>query len=139
MSNTKNRQGGCLCGAVKFTVDSDNHTVGACHCGMCRNWGGGPFMAVDCGSNIEFSGSENISVYNSSDWAERGFCSKCGSHLFYRLKETKQHMVPAGLFENNDDFVFDHQIFIDKKPSYYDFENKTEKMTEEQVFARYAP
>tara|TARA_R110000868_G_scaffold96973_3_gene266826 strand:+ start:674 stop:1015 length:342 start_codon:yes stop_codon:yes gene_type:complete len=106
---------------------------------MCRKWGGGPFMEVDCGIAVSFEGEQNISVYDSSEWAERGFCNQCGSHLFCRLKDTKQHMIPVGLFDDANNFRFDHQVFIDKKPAYYRFANKTKDMTEAEVFAMYAP
>jgi len=106
---------------------------------MCRKWGGGPFMEVDCGAEVSFEGEQNISVFDSSEWAERGFCSRCGSHLFYRLKDTNQHMIPVGLFDDANSFSFDHQVFIDKKPAYYRFANKTKDMTEAEVFAMYAP
>ena len=36
------------------------------------------------------------------------------------------------------DFVFNHQVFIDKKPAYYEFKNNTENMTEAEVFEKYA-
>ena len=94
-------------------------------------------MEVDCGTDISFNGEEAITVYNSSNWAERGFCKKCGSHLFYRLKESKQHMVPVGLFDDQAHFVFESQVFIDKKPSFYSFSNKTKDMTEAEIFEMY--
>ena len=130
-------KGSCLCGAIRITANNFKNKVGACHCGMCRKWGGGPLMAVNCGSDVSFEGKENISVFNSSDWAERGFCKKCGSHLFYRLKESQQHIIPVGLFDNQELFVFNNQVFIDKKPSFYSFANKTHDMTEAEVFEKY--
>jgi len=139
MSETNKNTGSCLCGAVNFTASEASASVGSCHCGMCRKWNGGPLLTVDCGSEVSFEGDSNITVFNSSEWAERGFCNKCGSHLFYRLKENNQYMILAGLFDNNDKFVFDHQIFIDKKPSFYSFSNDTNNMTEKEVFERYAP
>jgi len=39
-------KGSCLCGAIRITAKNINNNVGACHCGMCRKWGGGPLMAV---------------------------------------------------------------------------------------------
>lgn len=48
-------------------------------------------------------------------------------------------MMPAGLFNNNDGLLFDHQVFIDEKPSYYCFSNETTNMTGAEVFASYAP
>jgi len=131
-------EGSCLCGKVRISAANIGDKVGACHCGMCRKWGGGPLMAIDCGTDVSFEGEENITVYNSSEWAERGFCKECGSHLFYRLKGNQKYIMSVGLFENTDDFVFNHQVFIDKKPAYYEFKNNTENMTEAEVFAKYA-
>ena len=47
--------------------------------------------------------------------------------------------MPAGLFDDDKAFVFDNQVFIDEKPSYYCFANETENMTGAEVFAKYAP
>lgn len=129
--------GGCLCGAVRFTADNTKPGVGACHCRMCRRWGGGPLMAVDCGADVAFEGGENIAVFNSSEWADRGFCKQCGSHLFYRLKKPVEYIMPVGLFDEQDAFVFKDQVFIDKKPAFYAFANETHDMTEAEVFAKY--
>ncbi|MDJ0702618.1 MAG: GFA family protein [Leptolyngbyaceae cyanobacterium MO_188.B28] len=139
MSEAMPAKGRCLCGAVRITVKNLSKNVGACHCNLCRKWGGGPLMAVDCGADVSFEGEENISVFNSSAWAERGFCNKCGSHLFYRLKANNQHIMPVGLFDDEDQFVFDHQVFIDEKPSFYCFSNETHDMTGAELFAKFAP
>ncbi len=139
MSDTQVAKGHCLCGAVHITANTMNKHLGACHCAMCRRWTGGPLFAVDCGTDVAFEGEENISVFNSSDWAERGFCARCGSHLFYRLKENQQYMMAVGVFDNCEDIVFDHQVFIDEKPGYYDFANETKNMTGAEVFALFAP
>ena len=132
-------KGHCLCGAVKFTVKNMKNSVEACHCGMCRRWGGGPLMCVECGTDVTFKGEENITVYNSSDWAERGFCKKCGSHLFYRLKDANEHQLPVGLFDNQKNFHFDLQVFTDRKPEFYNFANETREMTEAEVIEKFAP
>lgn len=139
MPEITERLGQCLCGAVTVAAREAGHTVGACHCKMCRRWGGGPFMEIACGSAVSFGGEENVSVFDSSAWAERGFCSQCGTHLFYRLKESGQHMIPVGVFESDDNLVFDSQVFIDEKPSFYSFANETKKMTGAELFAKYAP
>ena len=137
MTDTIRLTGQCLCGQTKIIATQAHTHVGACHCGMCRRWGGGPLLAIDCGSAVEFEGAENITVYDSSDWAERGFCKHCGSHLFYHLKQADQYIVPVGLFDDQKVFVLDHQVFIDRKPEYYAFANQTETMTEAEVFAKY--
>ena len=138
MSDIAGAKGKCLCGAVGFTAKQAVKSVGACHCKMCRKWGGGPFMAVNCGTDVSFEGAENVSVFDSSAWAERGFCSKCGTHLFYRVKEKNLHIMPAGLFGDEIPFVFDHQVFIEEKPGFYEFSNKTKDMTGEECFAAFS-
>ena len=139
MINFKKSKGSCLCGNVLIDAKNMSLNVGACHCNMCRKWGGGPFMEVDCGTEVSFTGEENITVFSSSNWADRGFCSMCGTHLFYRLKDSMQYMIPVGLFESDDNYVFESQVFIDEKPSFYSFSNKTNNMTGAELFEKYAP
>lgn len=135
---TAERQGHCLCGAVKITAKQAASHIDACHCRMCRRWGGGPFLEIDCGSEVVIEGADNVTVYPSSEWAERAFCGDCGSHLFYRLKGTAEHMVCAGLFDDTTDkgdLTLRRQEFIDEKPDYYSFAGDSEKLTGAELFA----
>ena len=140
----KTYHGQCLCGEVTIKATQLDHKMGACHCSKCRKWGAGPFLGVDCGSAVTFTHPELISTFDSSDWAERGFCKNCGTHLFYRLKGNNQHIVPIDLFDFDSSdlkeaIVFDHQIFVDEKPGYYSFSETTHNMTGAEVFAQFAP
>jgi hypothetical protein len=130
------QSGSCLCGKIKIEVEFVNNNVGVCHCGMCRKWSAGPYLAVDCGQNVKIENDEHLGIFNSSEWAERGFCKNCGTALFYRFKQNSQYIVSSELF-NEVDFKLDHQIFIDKKPSYYEFANETENMTEKEVLEKF--
>ncbi|RBP52849.1 GFA family protein [Arenicella xantha] len=137
MSEKFTAHGKCLCGAVTFTAAAVVKEIGACHCSMCRTWSGGPFLGLDCGTQVTFIG--DVSSFSSSDWAERGFCPHCGTHLFYKLIGNQTFIMPVGLFDAQTDLVFDHQIFIDEKPSYYSFKQTTPTMTGAEVFAALAP
>lgn len=137
MSETSKQTGRCLCGKITVTANQASNSVGACHCSMCRRWAGGPLMAVQCGSEVSFTGEPAIGVYHSSEWAERGFCRECGTNLFYRLKQDGQYYLNAGLFDDYRDAVFDHQVFIDEKPAYYEFANQTRNMTGAEIFAQF--
>jgi hypothetical protein len=106
---------------------------------MCQRWGGGPLLNVHCGSSPTITGREHVSVFKSSEWAERGFCAKCGTHLYYRLVPANEYIVPAGFFQDGTPFRFEEQIFIDSKPAYYEFANRTAQLTAAEVFAKYAP
>ncbi len=48
-------------------------------------------------------------------------------------------MMPVGLFDDDKNFMFSHQVFIDEKPSYYGFANETNDMTGAEIFAKFAP
>lgn len=137
MNDKTQASGKCLCGAVTLNASAMRKQVGACHCSVCRKWAGGPMFAVDCDTGVSFNDEANVTVYHSSEWADRGFCKACGTHLFYRIKASGQYIVPAGLFDNVDGLVFDHQIFIEEKPDYYCFANETTNMTGEEVFAQF--
>jgi len=137
MSENIEAKGRCLCGAVSVLAKAMPTAVGACHCTMCRTWGGGPLMVVNCGDAVEFSGAEHIGSYASSAWAERGFCKSCGTHLFYRLKAGPTYFVPVGLFDADSALHFDHQVFVDEKPAFYAFANETKMLTGAQVLAMF--
>ena len=131
--------GKCLCGSVELEIKLSNAQteIAACHCSMCRNWLGGPMLAIDSGILTAINGDSFISRYQSSEWAERGFCNKCGTSLFYYLKPADQYHFPVGLLEGEFQSKLTHQIFIDEKPDYYSFANETENMTGAEVFAHF--
>lgn len=132
------QKGNCLCGKVEIQIAADINQIGACHCTMCRKWSGGPFFAIECGSEIKVEGQEYVSLFESSDWAKRAFCKECGSCLYYQLKDNSFYAVSAELF-NNPNFKFASQVFIDEKPKYYEFSNQTHTMTGAELFAAHVP
>ncbi|PAU81789.1 aldehyde-activating protein [Halovibrio salipaludis] len=128
--------GKCLCGSIQVTAP-DQDEISVCHCTMCRRWGGAPMFAVHCGPEVQFSGSATPSTYRSSEWAERGFCPSCGTHLYFHYLPQDDYVLAAGLFQDPEDFRITGQIFIDDKPSYYALANETETLTGEQVIAQF--
>jgi hypothetical protein len=128
--------GGCLCGAVRFRAVLQSPDVEACHCSMCRRWSAGPYLSVHCAS-VEIDDAANLGIYRSSDWAERGFCTKCGTSLLYRLIDAPVYAVSAEAIDENAQFELTRQIFVDEKPAYYEFANETEKLTGAEVFAAF--
>lgn len=130
-------RGKCLCGSIALEVELSNTEMAACHCNMCRTWSGGPMLAVDCGDSLKFADEKLVKRYQSSEWAERGFCASCGTHLFYYLIPGNQYHLPAGLLDIQLRYTFTHQIFIDEKPEYYSFSNETKNMTGAEVFAHF--
>jgi len=134
----KTRSGHCLCGAVQVSAVLANHEVGVCHCKMCQRWTGGPYIGIACTPETVFENQDAVGVYASSEWAERGFCKRCGSSLFSRMKSDGSYYLPVGLFDDTEGLTLAHEIFIDRKPSLYSFAEKTSQMTEAEFMAMYA-
>jgi len=130
--------GKCLCGAVTFTAENIKPEIHACHCQMCQRWLGGPAMGIEV-SGVEFAGSENLSVYESSPWAERGFCNKCGSSVYYRVKEPNLYILFAGSFDDQSAFRLTGEIYIDEKASGYDFAGEHQRLTGAEFLASIQP
>jgi len=130
-------KGSCLCGAIEVTA-GDQSDVDVCHCTMCRRWGGGsPLFAVHCGQGVTFGGSQKPALYRSSDWAERGFCPTCGTHLFYHFLPTDEYMLSAGIFGDEVSFSLSQQVFFDEKPDFYQFANDTPTMAGDPLTAQF--
>jgi hypothetical protein len=127
------RTGNCLCGKVSFSAEP-MPTMQACHCGMCRKWSGGPFMAVPCNDAV-FEGP--VTRYASSEGADRGFCPTCGSHLFYLAKALGVHAIPIGLFDDQTGLPFRVELYVESKPDYYAFSDDTKKMTGAEFEAKF--
>ncbi|MEP1448473.1 MAG: GFA family protein [Paraglaciecola sp.] len=125
----------CLCGAVKITANEINPKFTVCHCDACRGWGGAPFFAVQCGTNVEVEGAEKVKMYESSPWASRGFCTECGTHLFFKFKKSGDYNMPVGIFNNLQGLKMEMQYFSDQRPDYYCFSNKTKELTQAEIMA----
>lgn len=134
----KSLSGGCLCGAVRFVAVPEKLEMDVCHCGMCRKWSGGTFMAVPC-TGVTVDDDASLSVYPSSDWGERVFCRTCGSSLFWRLRGGEGHVaVSLQSFDDLSPFAFTEEIFIDEKPALYAFAGERPRKTGAQVVAEFA-
>ncbi len=137
-SNGERLKGQCLCGSVRFSAIPSNPETSACHCHMCQRWSAGPFFSVYCGDSVVFEADDDLERYASSEWAERGFCRKCGASLFWNLRGKADYHVSLLAIEGGPDLKFTTEIFIDEKPDNYAFANDTKKLTGKEVFAMFS-
>lgn len=137
MNSKKVRSGKCLCGCVEISIPYDMIDLGVCHCFKCQKWSGGPLMEIECGTSVEFSGEENIGTFKSSKWAKRGFCQRCGSHLFIKDVDSGEYGIPPGIFDNHQDIQLNRQVFFDHKPQYYNFSEQTKNITSEFIYTHF--
>jgi hypothetical protein len=73
----KTRTGGCLCGAVRYTVRGEPFHVGRCHCANCRKESGSTYTIYAQWPREAFESSGEHATYAGSS-----FCPRCGSRLF---------------------------------------------------------
>lgn len=127
-------EGHCLCGAVTVTLDNPKSEVEICQCGMCRRWGGA-FYAALAGEHFTIRGEEAITAYASSDWAERAFCSHCGTNIWWRFKPTGNRSFSAGIFDDAAGLKIEKEIFVDEAADWCRLEGGHPRQTGEEVIA----
>ena len=90
-------EGGCLCGAVRYTVRGDSVWKSLCYCESCCRAAGAPVVAwagFKRGSFELIRGE--IRHYASSVDALRGFCGVCGTTLTYEQHPDSDSPSTAG-------------------------------------------
>ena len=113
--------GQCLCGAIRFEVEGELHGPDACHCTMCRRWSGHYWASTDLPrARVTIHGEERISWYQSSEKVRRGFCSRCGSVLFFDPPARDWIAIAMGAFDPPTGTTLAKHIFTEDKGDYYE-------------------
>ena len=85
MSENEPISGGCLCGAVRYTVTEPPYDAHYCHCRTCQKASGAPVVAGAFVTRDAFVFTHGKpTIFKSSPIVERGFCGTCGTYLLYR-------------------------------------------------------
>lgn len=114
-------EGGCLCGAVTYRVNGPLRQVIGCHCGQCRKTSG-HYVAATAAEDDALQVNDldgALRWYRSSDAARRGFCSRCGSSLFWKHDERFYTAIMAGTLDGATGLGVEAHIFIADKGDYY--------------------
>ncbi|MEL6258314.1 MAG: GFA family protein [Pseudomonadota bacterium] len=130
---TQRMTGQCLCGDVRFICEGELK-ISICHCKMCQAWVGGPAFSAGFDLKVEFTEDKGLAWYDSSDFAQRGFCKTCGSSLFFRLKSDPDTISPhTGCLDLPNGLKIANEIFVDDKPDFYAFEGCHARLTRAEV------
>jgi hypothetical protein len=114
-------KGSCLCGAVTFEVSGALPPPDACHCTQCRKHSGHYWASTDVArSALTIHGGDNLTWFQSSEKVRRGFCSKCGSSLFWDPIYKDKIAIGMGAFDRPTDTKLAIHIFVADKGDYYD-------------------
>lgn len=116
--------GTCLCGAVRLEIDEPlEKAPEACHCSQCRKQTGNFFVGVNVRRTaLHVSGEERITWFQSSEKVQRGFCSTCGSVLFWKptIDGYEWTGVTLGSLDTSMKLEIAKHTFVADKGSYYE-------------------
>ena len=114
-------RGSCLCGAVTFEVAAELPPPDGCHCTMCRKSSGHFFASSDVArAALTIHGADKLTWYRSSEKVRRGFCSSCGSSLFWDPIQKDRIGIAMGALDSPTGTRLGMHIFVADKGDYYD-------------------
>lgn len=122
--NAPRATGRCLCGAVKFEVHGELLPVINCHCSKCRRFNGNVGAYASTGrENLVMTKEDGLKWYRSEQDETpdvyRGFCSECGSGLFWDPRGKKNISVAAGSLDEPTHLETVRHVWVAQKGDYY--------------------
>jgi hypothetical protein len=124
MNGAQMRTGGCLCGAVRYRVSGETNDAIACHCSQCARTTGHVLVSANAvAADFNLDQAETLRWYRSSEKAERGFCSRCGSNLFWRRIGGDVISMTAGTLDRPTGLRMKHHIFCASRSDYYEIDD----------------
>jgi len=118
MDTVKRVHGGCFCGTVRFSANLPSKWCAHCHCSMCRKTHGAGYVtwAGFDESQVKVStGEDKVSWFDSSEEAQRGFCSNCGSSMFFRSQRWAGELhIALGCINDKIDRQPQANVFFDQ-------------------------
>lgn len=99
-------EGGCVCGATRYSVRGDPLRITVCHCTWCQRRTGSAFgvEAVFKPEDVIFTRDARQIYRHHSDvsgrWLDQEFCGKCGTNLGITLEVAPSvRSIAAGTFD----------------------------------------
>ena len=110
-------RGSCLCGEIRFEVDTFTPHTGNCHCSMCRKFHGAAYATIAEAREDEFrwiSGQDLLKRFTADNTTTRSFCSNCGSSLTFASANGDPGLVEIalGCFDDEVPIRPDAHIFV---------------------------
>jgi hypothetical protein len=109
------REGGCLCGAVRFKAEGEPLNVRICHCRNCQKAMGSPFFARALFDQRSLKVEGETAQYPSSEALERVFCKRCGTRMFSRRTNGTVVGVALAAFDDRNAFQPTEHIWLSEK------------------------
>lgn len=131
--------GGCLCGKVRYTVQSLPHYVYYCHCSKCRRISGSVVAAWLTVAKSDLSLVGDLSTFCSSKHFCRQFCTSCGSHILFMNAGTDVNFVELchGSLDEQQRFPPQNHIWCSSKLDYLSLNDELPTFETEPYFERH--
>ena len=116
--------GGCLCGAIRYTVDAPIKELRACHCKSCQkaSGAGGSVNAVLQSASFTLTQGtpkRYTTVADSGRTLHRYFCGDCGSQLYSQRATTPEVLgLRAGTLDGSAGLKITANIWCASAPSW---------------------
>lgn len=120
MTDSSEQAGRCLCGGVNYRIDMPLQGVLHCHCSNCRRISGNFVAASRCAtSDLQIDDRGDHLRWHHLEFASYGFCSRCGSTLFFRAVESQDvTSVMAGTLDDVDGLAVSEVWFAGEAQSH---------------------
>lgn len=115
-------EGGCLCGALRYSSSVDPIDAGYCHCRMCQKISGATVLPWASFSSGDFSYTQGQpKIYKSSDWGQREFCEACGSQIAFRGTVSDDAVeINVGTLDDPEIITPEYHVWCDSQVSWFD-------------------
>jgi hypothetical protein len=117
------REGGCLCGAVRFKAEGEPVNVRVCHCRLCQKAMGSPFFARALFDQSALTVVGETARYPSSAALDRVFCTICGTRLFSWRRNGERAGVALAAFDDRNAFAPAEHIWVAEKMTWLKFDD----------------
>jgi hypothetical protein len=109
-----------MCGNVRYEVHGRLRDVICCHCQQCRRSSGHFVAATACRkSNFQLLSADTLAWYSFIPGLRRGFCSACGSSLFFEDIQGERMSIAAGTLDLPQGLKIGAHIYVAEKGDYY--------------------
>jgi hypothetical protein len=116
--------GGCLCGAVRYEINDKLRGIVNCHCSKCRKFHGnyGAYTSIKY-TSLTLMEQRGLKWYQSitdeTPNVYRGFCTECGSSLFWHPRDQERIAVAAGSLDDPIKLETIGHVWISQLGDYY--------------------
>jgi hypothetical protein len=131
----KKINGGCLCGEVQYEIHGELRDIVNCHCSKCRKFHGnyGAYTSVKV-EKLSIIQQNSLKWYKSitdeTPNVHRGFCSECGSSLFWHPSDQPYIAVAAGSLNSPTHLKTLGHVWCSQISDYYKIEDDLPQFAE---------